>query len=123
MTDERARLVAGVPAGAAAALIPRLRVTCRGFDEGVEQRGEPSGPPEILRMPLHPEAEPRAGTLDRFDHAVLGRSRDDERCRDAADRLVMTAVHGTHAVAVQAERLPEARAAGDAHAVRRRVLR
>src|SRR5436309_15817211 len=66
----RARLVAGVPAGAAAALIPRLRVPCRGFDEGVEQHGEPSGPPEILRMPLHPEAEPRAGTLDRFDHAV-----------------------------------------------------
>ena len=43
-----------------------------GFDEFFEQRSELARAPEVLRMPLHGDAEARAGTLDRFDDAIRG---------------------------------------------------
>jgi len=41
-----------------------------GGDEGIEQRLELAGAPEILGMPLHSETECRVGRFDAFDHAV-----------------------------------------------------
>ena len=47
-----------------------------GFDELFEQRSELPRAPEILGVPLHGDAESRLGTLDGFDDAVGGGSRD-----------------------------------------------
>ncbi len=63
-----------------------------------EQRAEFAGAEEILRVPLHAEAEARRGILDRLDDAVgRGRGRD-EAGRDRLDRLMMAAVHGDRLV-------------------------
>ena len=45
------------------------------LEEPLEQLAEFASAPEVLGVPLHADAERRAGTFDRFDHAV-GRRAD-----------------------------------------------
>ena len=58
------------------------------LDEPLEQAAEFSRPPEILRMPLHADAERRVRALDCFDHPVGRHGGGDEGGSDACDRLV-----------------------------------
>ena len=63
-----------------------------GLHEAFEQLAEFSGPPEILRMPLHGDAKRRAGFLHRLDDAVRRRCGHVETLRRVLHRLVMPAV-------------------------------
>src|SRR5215208_208800 len=64
------------------------------LNERLEQRPEFAGPVEVLRMPLHAEAEAAARVLECFDDAVGRRRRRDEPLADILRRLVVAAVHG-----------------------------
>ena len=72
--------------GSAASALARCR------DQGVEQAVELAGAPEILRVPLHAEAERAIGRLDRFDDAVGGGCGGDQSRAEPSDGLMMAAV-------------------------------
>lgn len=93
----------------------------RGAHERVEQRPELAGPPEVLRMPLHTEAEALVRRLDRLDDAVGGRRGCDERLAQRGDGLMVPAVDAA-GVAVASERALERGALADLHIVREGVL-
>src|SRR5207237_2000203 len=63
------------------------------LNERFEHRPEFSGSPEILRMPLHAEAEAAARVFDRFDDTVRRACRGDEPFAEIFDGLMMAAVH------------------------------
>ncbi len=71
---------------------PRAQVLPRGADESVEERRELARAPEVLRVPLHADAELGVGLLDRLDHAVGRRGRRDQAGPDATDGLMVAAV-------------------------------
>ena len=64
----------------------------RGRHEGFEQRSKLAGSPEIFRMPLDAEAEPRLGLLDRFDDAVGRGGRGNESRPKSSYGLVVPTV-------------------------------
>src|SRR5438105_8249801 len=63
------------------------------LNQRFEHRPEFSGSPEILRMPLHAEAEAAARVFDRFDDTVRRACRGDEPFAEIFDGLMMAAVH------------------------------
>src|SRR2546427_4855603 len=66
----------------------------RGFDESLEERPELPRAPEVLRVPLHAEAEALRGILDGLDDAVRRGGGRDEPFAERLRRLMVTAVHG-----------------------------
>ncbi len=80
----------------------RARPRRRQRDELLEERAELAGPPEVLGVPLHGQAEPaRPGRSMRLDHAVRRGGVDVEARRQPLDRLMVPAVH-LQALAVRA---------------------
>src|SRR5437867_13425966 len=75
--------------------------SCR-CEESLEQRPEFAGPPEVLRVPLHAEAEPCRRVFDRLDDAVGGGGGHSESAGDVFHRLVMPTVHLNRVAAAQA---------------------
>jgi hypothetical protein len=73
-------------------------------DERIEQWGELSRPPEILRVPLHADAERGIRFLDPLDDLVVSDRRCDESLAQPADRLVVPAVD---AAGIRHDRGPE----------------
>ena len=71
------------------------------LDESLEQSAELARAPEVLRMPLHADAEPGAGLFDRLDDAVWRRGGDDETRRGLLDGLMMPAVDGDAVVGAE----------------------
>ena len=68
------------------------RSVLRRRQEAREQALEAAGPPEVLGVPLHADAEARRRVFERFDHAVGRRGRDSSPSPSVFDRLVMAAV-------------------------------
>src|SRR5262245_53004181 len=63
-----------------------------GLGDLLEERSKLAGPPEILGMPLHRDAESRRRALDGLDDPVGRRGRYGESVRGLVDRLMMAAV-------------------------------
>ena len=81
---------------------PLSRVCVRGVDEAAEQALEFAGPPEVLGVPLHADAEARRRPLDRFDDAVGRELAVTTRpSAELLHRLMMPAVHRAEAVALE----------------------
>ena len=101
-------------------LIARRQPLPRRSHEGVEQRPELPGTPEVFRVPLHAHAESRLRRLDAFDDAIRRRGGRDETPAECADRLVMTAVDtaSTGCIYGAAQRGMQARVADDVNVVR-----
>ena len=76
-------------------------------------------------MPLYPDAEAGVRPLDGFDDAVRRGRGGDERLPEAADGLVMTAVHAARPAGVNggAERAREYQAVGHADGMCHVILR
>ena len=96
-----------------------------GFDEFLEQRSELAGPPEILRVPLHRDAEARLRPLDCFDDSVRRGGGYVEAGAGIPDCLMVAAVDMQHLAAGQLllHHFPQSRAARDPHVVCDRVQR
>ena len=82
----------------------RQSTLARRLDERLEQRPELAGSPEVLRVPLHADAERGVRLLDRLDHAVGGAGADDQPVAGPADRLMMPAVDAAAAGGVAVRR-------------------
>jgi hypothetical protein len=96
-----------------------------GGDQSLEQGAEFAGLAEVLGVPLHADAEARAGILNAFDHAIRGGGRGDQSCAEARDSLVVSAVHAAQLRGTdsRAESAFQAGSACHRNVVRRRILR
>src|SRR5215208_5649025 len=97
----------------------------RRVDERIEQPAELAGPPEVFRMPLDADAEPRIRSLNRFNYTVWCGRRRDEFPAERADRLMVAAVHPAGAPGFDhaAERRMQSGLRGDLNVVSDAILR
>src|SRR5262249_7536753 len=101
------------------------RTASRGVYKALKQRRELSGPPEILRAPLHADTEQRLRLLNRLDDAVRSGGGDDEPRCGVFHGLMMPAVYGDVTVRWHAasQQHGQARGRRHGHVVRQRVFR
>ena len=96
-----------------------------GLHERFKQRAEFAGPPEVLRMPLHAEAETAGRILQRFDDAVRCRRGNGQPFANVLGCLMVTAVHRTRIRVLEtlAQRPFEQAVGGQPHVMRDREAR
>src|SRR5262245_50947953 len=68
-------------------------VALRRFDEGLEERPELTGAPEVLWMPLDTETEGSGRIFDGLDHSIWSGRRGLKPGGDLLDGLMVAAVH------------------------------
>src|SRR5262245_3550076 len=115
-----------MPAGRSATCCGELAAPMAGgANQPIEQPPEPARRTEVLRVPLHADAEDVAVVgLDRLDHAIAGARGDVKAGGDRLHRLVVAAVDGDNWTGgIDPEQGRERRSRSDVDLVGREVLR